>query len=833
MKKLIPLFLSFFVSVAYAELPLDKDNQAIINACRDKGGDYLTETEGSCTVVSCFYKDSDSVLRIDGDNSRSQNCSEIDYNRLKNKIKQNRAGKADDRARQESDRIRKEADEAIKKERDRSKAACIASGKSPEVCDEIARRSESFYKDCLDSGRSRQECDADWKSKRDAINNCLDQGKSVQECVYGRRVSYDGSAEGGSSGGSANGSSGPNGGKGGSGNGGVNVSVDGNGNIVGDVDGQRILFTSYVPVESQAECEAVRAQDPGVYCVYGCVSECGKIRRAFAWIKKVLSFGLLRPACETCLNNYAGRDRVLRILRGTTTSSSGSKTKFQGTGVVRVSDVQGGAQGGGNSGSGGGYSGGYSGGNNGGNGNGNGNGNGSGSNGSVTIGGNSSGVAAGAGGGVNVGVSGGANGGSGIRLPAYCDSPKDSDREKCAQWIRENKRLVCSSSSNYSACMGDDAYEDMLRRYSIKDCVNCSAGSRSSQSTLSGVAEIIGAIAPPLAMFGSAYVGAKAYERSNQAWANAAVRGFEQCRLSQQDYQSYLASNQLPALTPDQQANMKCNGYQLGGYAGLGSPGLNGYLGAGYSPGFLGGMIGPYGAGYPGVYGPGGGVGGVIGGFNGGTIGGLYVAGGAGGGFNGGYYAGGINGGFNGGYYAGGINGGFNGGYYAGGINGGFNGGYYAGGINGGNIGGIYVAGGANGGFNGGYYAGGINGGFNGGYYAGGINGGFNGGSVGGLYVAGGVSGGVYGPGGYSNPGWGSGVVNNGIPGYPGYANPQADYYNSQSAANYDRMMQAQGTAYQVGAGGYGAGMGYGQFGAGMSPVNVGFGLNAQIGFGF
>src|SRR5690606_8871667 len=155
------------------------------------------------------------------------------------------------------------------------------------------------------------------------------------------------------------------------------------------------------------------------------------------------------------------------------------------------------------------------------------------------------------------------SGSVGIQLPAYCHSSKKRDIRKCNDWIAANQRFLCSSGGNPSLCMGGE-YSEIMSRYSTTDCVNCGPGSR-SQSTLSGIAEIVGAIAPPLAQFGSAYVGAKAYQRGQEAWAGAAVAGFEQCQISQNNYLTYLQSNELPALTPAQQQAQHCNGYALNG----------------------------------------------------------------------------------------------------------------------------------------------------------------------------------------------------------------------------------------------------------------------------
>lgn len=449
------------------------------------------------------------------------------------------------------------------------------------------------------------------------------------------------------------------------------------------------------------------------------------------------------------------------------------------------------------------------------------------------------GSSAGVGAGGTIVISGGAVGSAvggasgGIQRPAFCDSSKKKDLEACAEWMRVNARFLCASGGNPSLCMGG-ADAEISARYSTTDCVNCQVGSR-KQSTWSGVAEVLGAIAPPLAQLGSAYFGARAYQKGQEAWAGAAAVGFEQCQISQNNYLQYLQANELPALTPAQQAAQNCNGYSLNQYAGLGG-GMNGWYGAGYTPGFIGGMMGPYGGYNP--YGMGGYVGGAVGGISGGYVGGYpggYASGIAGGMVNGISIAGGINGGYAGGYNGGYVGGYVAGGYAAGGINGGYIGGYnggyvaggyaaggytpggYIGGYNGGAVGGlvngISIAGGINGGYVGGYAAGGyIAAGQVGGYTPGGYAGGFTGGYVAGGYAAGGYAAGGYAAGGYAAGGYAAG-------GYAGGYNP--------AATNYDQMMQQQGTMYQMSnLSGYGSAASY-------YPQNAGYTLSGQIGFGW
>ena len=435
---------------------------------------------------------------------------------------------------------------------------------------------------------------------------------------------------------------------------------------------------------------------------------------------------------------------------------------------------------------------------------------GAGTGGSIIIGSATTGASQG---GAGVGVGGGISIGGSLQLPEFCRSTKKADKQACEAWIRVNGRYACANSSNPASCMGDDYYE-MRSRYET-DCVNCAAGTR-QQSTLSGIAEIVGAIAPPLAHFGSAYVGAKAYEKSNKAWAGAAAAGFEQCRLSQQDYMTYLQTNELPGLTPTQKAGMNCNGYNLGQFAGMGGiGGMQGWGGSGYSTGFLGGLLGPYGGQNP--------YGNMYGGMLVGSI-----AGGLASGMSGGYgYTSGMSGGMGmmggvgiAGGYAGGYNAGVMGGYaggYAGGMMGGYAGGYNAGmmgGYQGGGVGGINLVG---------SIAGGLTSGMSGGY---GYTSGMAGGMVGGI-------GGAY-PGGYPGayPGWGSGIGNGvGIGGQfnGGYWGGTTGSFNaSNQASNIDRMLQQQGASYQMGM--TAAGTGYNQYGsAGYHPMNAGASFGAQV----
>lgn len=408
-----------------------------------------------------------------------------------------------------------------------------------------------------------------------------------------------------------------------------------------------------------------------------------------------------------------------------------------------------------------------------------------------------------------------------IDLPPYCLDPKDRlDRENCEKWMKVN-RHDCSSSSRTSSCIGDDRHYDITSR-GDRDCPggNCRGGRGSRGGGGNAwLGDALGALFTAGGQVGSAYFHGRAQERSAQAWAGAAEAGFEQCAISQNNYLTYLSANELPAMSPDQRNAMNCNGYQLGAYGGLGAGGLGGYYGAGYTPGMIGGMIGPYGQYNPYGYG------GVVGGAVGGIAQGGYVAGyGQGGYVQGGY----VNGYGAGGVIGGAINGAVQGGGYVAGTyaQGGYVNGYGAGGYVNGYAAGGFAAAGYNSGYGlaqggyglaqGGYIAAG--------YGQGGFQGGFNpyGGGIGGGYGGFGSGTGNYGGfGGYNGFGQGTGYYG---------ANPQMDYSASMNASNYDRMLQNQGVSYQMGAGGGGFGGGYGA--AGYSPLNAGFTLGANFGYG-
>ncbi len=155
------------------------------------------------------------------------------------------------------------------------------------------------------------------------------------------------------------------------------------------------------------------------------------------------------------------------------------------------------------------------------------------------------------------------------------------------------------------------------------DCIDCEGSY--DEGPKPGV-EIVSNLAGPLAMMTASIVGsvynyksqktwANAYSDSNQAYAGAMRAGYEACPNIWSDYLDYnIARGGSPVIAAQATAHAETcnqmspgmfagmNGLQGNGFGGFG----NGYLGAGYSPGFVGGMIGPN---YPGMGMSGGGMG--------------------------------------------------------------------------------------------------------------------------------------------------------------------------------------------------------------------------------
>ena len=141
------------------------------------------------------------------------------------------------------------------------------------------------------------------------------------------------------------------------------------------------------------------------------------------------------------------------------------------------------------------------------------------------------------------------------------------------------------------------------------DCIECRYGQDRKPTVGETIVEGLGVIAGPLAYFGSNLVWSNAYRDSNESWANAYQSGWEACTNQFDLYTTYLIDRGANPLTADEAESFtgNCNGYaygQFAGYGGMTGTGFggygNGYLGAGYSSGFLSGMMGPN---YYGMYG--------------------------------------------------------------------------------------------------------------------------------------------------------------------------------------------------------------------------------------
>ena len=176
--------------------------------------------------------------------------------------------------------------------------------------------------------------------------------------------------------------------------------------------------------------------------------------------------------------------------------------------------------------------------------------------------------------------------------------------------IEVNGRLFsCAAGESERECLGDDLYYQLMVEGDWENCIHCDRRTyrRSSGSSVgewgTAIAQVAGAILPPLAYYHGQRVSANAYLQSNLAYANAATSGFENCRQMQTSYvdqmTTYISANELP----DRDITVPtCQGYNLNAYAG---GGWNGSMygrgiwgGSGYSPGFMAGMQGPYGSGY-------------------------------------------------------------------------------------------------------------------------------------------------------------------------------------------------------------------------------------------
>jgi len=366
----------------------------------------------------------------------------------------------------------------------------------------------------------------------------------------------------------------------------------------------------------------------------------------------------------------------------------------------------------------------------------------------------------------------------------------------------------CSYGKSTSDCIGDYDLEIDISS-DRENCAHCGyrRSSRSSSSSgwsgaaqfTSSLAELAGAVLPPVMYYKGVKAQASAYLGANQAHANAAISGFENCRAMQTSYTQstydYYTTNELPSQTVTPPG---CNGYQYNQFAGQngwGNSGWNSYgnpfMQGGYSSQFLGAMNGPNyqyntGLNMTGMqYNPYGGLG-LNGNLNLNSMLGLPANG-----LNFGLNAG-VNGGYNGGYNGGWNNGGFNNGYntgYTGGLN-------FNGSIN------PYFNATANGlvpySNNGGYYN---NGGYN--------NGGWN-------------------NGGYNNGGWNNGGNNSSVNGNNWWA-VQNSFAQNQQASQIGAQYQNMGVQNQYNRAGNNM-MSYNP--AAYSPMNMGASLNYGFNFG-
>jgi hypothetical protein len=419
----------------------------------------------------------------------------------------------------------------------------------------------------------------------------------------------------------------------------------------------------------------------------------------------------------------------------------------------------------------------------------------------------------------------------------------------------------CATNESARECLGDDLFYELSVESSRSDgdCPTCGRHTRRSSrhggsewgSILSGVAQVAGAVLPPLMYYKGQKVQANAYLGAHQAMAGAQISGFENCRMMQSDartqHYANIANNEFPNSDFTQP---NCNGYNAGGFAGgvyNGSMrGGNIWGGSGYSSQFQGMMQGPYGNGYMTGVGMNGmmmnpnmGMG-MQGNLNlnsllGLPAGGLMIGGGIGGGMSGGYP--GMGGGMYGGGYPG-MGGGIQ-------IGGGMSGGYP--GMGGGMYGGGYP------GMGGGMYGGGYPG-MGGGIQIGGSIGGGYPNMGGGMYGGGSYGGGMYGNG-YGNYAGNNGLVpyGNNSGNYGGYGGNYGGGYGngSQNGSNFWAVQQSHqqnqqasqiGSYYQQAAlqnqyqssandmyrGGYGGG-----YNPMYSPGNMGAGASASFQFGF
>ncbi|MCO4794646.1 MAG: hypothetical protein KC493_13085, partial [Bacteriovoracaceae bacterium] len=188
------------------------------------------------------------------------------------------------------------------------------------------------------------------------------------------------------------------------------------------------------------------------------------------------------------------------------------------------------------------------------------------------------------------------------------EAAKALSLEECGQYIDQD-----TFSKDYQLCT-----RATIAAEAGIDCVDCLFQQEEKSNPW---VDVVGHIAGPLAFFGASYFGAKYAHKSQAAWASAYENGHAACTGQFDSYLNYSTERGLPGLTPDQAQGMmgSCNGFGMGGYAGMAGMSGNGYggmgnpfSGAGYSGGMMGGMMGPNFGG--GMYGGGGfGMGGGMG----------------------------------------------------------------------------------------------------------------------------------------------------------------------------------------------------------------------------
>ena len=167
--------------------------------------------------------------------------------------------------------------------------------------------------------------------------------------------------------------------------------------------------------------------------------------------------------------------------------------------------------------------------------------------------------------------------------------------------------------SQYDACT--------VQMIAQSDCDECLMAYILSQEEQSNPAvDIVSSLALPLAMVGSSWITAhhslqaakmhyRTYENVYKIWP-------DKCENMWDSYQTYMANEMADYIRPGEMTDFikSCPSPNMAGFPGMGGGGGlgggifgmgNGFIGAGYSPGFLSGMMGPYasgGIGVPGIH---------------------------------------------------------------------------------------------------------------------------------------------------------------------------------------------------------------------------------------